>query len=182
MSMETNNLPSIALGFAACAHRHQKRKYTGEPYVNHCASVARIVSEYTDDPEVVAAATLHDTLDDTEVTPEEVRDTFGARVTLLVDEVTDTAVEGNRELRKRIAREHPAKSSAEGATIKLADLIDNASSIVRYDKGFARTYLKEKELLLNVLRHGNPDLWQRAYASLKAAQRELHLHDQRETT
>jgi (p)ppGpp synthase/HD superfamily hydrolase len=170
-----SELPTLALGFAKCAHRQQKRKYTGEPYANHCRNVAGIVAEYTSDPAVIAAATLHDVLEDTEVTPAEMRDVFGDRVTLLVIEVTDVSrlEDGNREVRKRLDREHLAGSSPDGATIKLADLIDNTSSIVKYDKGFARSYLREKESLLEVLKHGNSELCQRAYVTLQEAQREL---------
>ncbi|QEH36478.1 Bifunctional (p)ppGpp synthase/hydrolase SpoT [Aquisphaera giovannonii] len=170
-----NDLPALALGFAKCAHRQQKRKYTGEPYANHCRNVASIVADYTNDPDVIAAAALHDVLEDTQVTPAEMRDVFGERVTLLVIEVTDVSrlEDGNRDERKRLDREHLARSSAEGATIKLADLIDNTSSIVKYDKGFAKAYLKEKELLLDVLQHGNLDLWTRAFLTLQEAQREL---------
>jgi len=170
-----NDLPTLALGFARCAHRKQQRKYTGEPYVTHCENVAKIVASYTSDPEVIAAAALHDVLEDTDVTAEEMRVAFGDRVTALVLEVTDVSRpgDGNREARKKLDREHVAKSSPEGATIKLADLIDNTSSIVQYDKGFARSYLREKELLLEVLKHGNTELWARAYSVLQDAQREL---------
>jgi (p)ppGpp synthase/HD superfamily hydrolase len=170
-----DNLSALALGFAQCAHRQQKRKYTGEPYADHCRNVAAIVSEYTSDPDVIVAATLHDVLEDTEVTPAEMRDVFGDRVTLLVIEVTDVSrlEDGNREVRKRLDREHLATSSPNGATIKMADLIDNTSSIVQYDKGFARSYLREKEALLEVLKHGNAKLWQRAYVTLQDAQHEL---------
>ena len=173
------SMPTLALGFAMCAHRKQKRKYTDDPYAMHCESVARIVAEYTDDEAVVAAACIHDVLEDTEVTAAELRDVFGERITLLVIEVTDASrlEDGNREVRKRIDRDHLARSSPEGATIKLADLIHNTSSIVKYDKGFARAYLKEKELLLEVLKHGNRALWERAYATLQEAQRELIQHN-----
>ncbi len=78
--------------------------------------------------------------------------------------------DGNREVRIRLDREHLARSSPEAETIKLADLIDNMSSIVAHDKGFARSYLREKELLLEVLRHGNMDQWQRAFETLQSAQ------------
>ncbi|MBP3958318.1 bifunctional (p)ppGpp synthetase/guanosine-3',5'-bis(diphosphate) 3'-pyrophosphohydrolase [Gemmata sp. G18] len=176
MKQPLTDLPTLALGFATCAHHQQKRKYTGEPYVNHCSSVARIVAEYTSDEAVIAAAILHDVLEDTEVTESELRNVFGERVAALVAEVTDPIVEGNRAVRKQAAREHLARSSPEGATIKLADLIDNTSSIVAHDKGFARTYLGEKGILLEVLRHGDSALWKRAFERLQAAQRELVQH------
>ena len=166
------------IGFAACAHRKQKRKYTGEPYVNHCQNVAFIVYDYTSDVDVLKAAVLHDTVEDTDVTAQEIAEVFGERVAHLVLEVTDVShpEDGNREARKRLDRDHVARCSAEGATIKLADLIDNTSSIVRYDKGFARNYLQEKAALLEVLKHGDAELWQRAYETLQEAQRELIQH------
>ena len=116
LMVEFDNLPIVALGFAKCAHRQQKRKYTGEPYANHCQNVASIVAEYTSDPAIIAAATLHDVLEDTGVTASEMRDVFGERVTLLVIEVTDVSCleDGNREVRKRLDREHLARSSPEG--------------------------------------------------------------------
>lgn len=165
----------MALGFARCAHRKQKRKYTGDPYAVHCQGVAELVAIYTDDKDVIAAACLHDVAEDTDVTADEIRDVFGERVARLVMEVTDVSrpEDGNREARKAIDREYLAASSPVGATIKLADLIDNTSTIVRFDKGFARTYLAEKERLLEVLRHGNAELWQKAYRTLQAGQEEL---------
>jgi (p)ppGpp synthase/HD superfamily hydrolase len=172
------DLPTLALGFAMCAHRNQRRKYTGEPYANHCRAVAVIVADYTPDPAAIAAACLHDTVEDTEVTADQIHEVFGERVAALVLEVTDVSrpEDGNREARKRLDREHVARSSPDGATIKLADLIDNTSSIVKYDKGFARNYLQEKAALLEVLKHGNRALWDRTYAVLQEAQHELVQH------
>jgi (p)ppGpp synthase/HD superfamily hydrolase len=117
-------------------------------------------------------------VEDTDVTAEEIRETFGDRVATLVLEVTDVSrpENGNREARKALDREHIARSSPEGATIKLADLIDNTASIVKYDRDFARVYLDEKEKLLMVLDHGNKELWLRAYQALRAAQQELVQH------
>jgi (p)ppGpp synthase/HD superfamily hydrolase len=167
-----------AIGFATCAHRKQLRKYTGEPYVNHCRNVATTVENFINSEAAVVAALLHDTVEDTDVTPEEIEAVFGAHVRKLVMEVTDASKpqDGNRERRKQIDREHLAKSSPEGATIKLADLIDNTSSIVRYDKNFAQKYLEEKALLLPLLRHGDPNLWNMAYKTLQEAQGSLVQH------
>lgn len=170
-------LPSRAHGYATCAHRKQRRKYTNEPYVEHCENVALILVKHgLRDEEVFAAAMLHDVLEDTEVTEAELRDAFGDRVTQLVLEVTDPVLEGNRAVRKLAAREHLARSSPEGASIKLADLIDNTSSIATHDPNFARVYLQEKEALLEVLRHGNAELWQEAFETLQEAQRGLVHH------
>jgi guanosine-3',5'-bis(diphosphate) 3'-pyrophosphohydrolase len=86
---------------------------------------------------------------------------FGRTIELLVGYLTDISkpVDGNRAARKAIDREHTAQASPAAKTIKLADLIDNTRSIVAHDPDFARVYLKEKALLLEVLREGDATLW-----------------------
>ena len=107
--------------------------------------MAALVAEYTGDPEMIAAAWLHDTVEDTPVTLEELGREFGPGVAELVDQLTDVsrAGDGNRKLRKAIDREHLAGASARAQTVKLADLIDNAVDICRNDTKFARVYLDE---------------------------------------
>jgi (p)ppGpp synthase/HD superfamily hydrolase len=171
-------LPEIALlaqGFAMCAHRNQRRKHEDAPYVVHCERVARVVAEYTDDANVIAAAMMHDVLEDTDVTAEEMRRVFGDAVTDLVLEVTDVSrpSDGKRTVRKEKDKDHLARSSASGATVKLADLIDNCVSIAAHDKGFAPVYLREADALLKVLKHGDQRLWERARDSLATAGEQL---------
>ena len=69
------------------AHRGQKRN-SGEPYINHCLAVAQILAELRVPPEVMAAGLLHDTVEDTTVTLEDIRNDFGDVVAALVDGVT----------------------------------------------------------------------------------------------
>lgn len=69
------------------AHRGQKRA-SGEPYINHCVAVAGILAEMHVPPEVIVAALLHDTVEDTQITLDEIRQWFGDRVAMLVDGVT----------------------------------------------------------------------------------------------
>jgi (p)ppGpp synthase/HD superfamily hydrolase len=71
----------LAQGFAMCAHRNQRHKYEDAPYMVHPVRVARIVHEYTDDANVIAAAMMHDVLEDTDVTTEEMRRMFGDTIT-----------------------------------------------------------------------------------------------------
>ncbi len=175
----TDALPEIALlaqGFAMCAHRNQPRKHENAPYIVHPIRVAHIVAEYTDDANVIAAAMMHDVLEDTDVTAEEMRRVFGDKITDLVLEVTDVSrpSDGMRKVRKEKDKEHLAKSSAGGATIKLADLIDNCVSIAAHDKGFAPVYLREAEELLQVLKHGDRRLWERARDVLQKATLSVH--------
>jgi len=158
-----------AVGFATCAHRHQKRKYTGEPYINHCIAVARLVAASGAPVPCIIGAILHDTIEDTEVTFEDVLNQFGAHVAGLVMEVTSPNGEGlSRQGRHALTIAHLGKVSAAAATIKLADIIDNTSNIHERDAEFALTYLPEKWDVLDVLRHGNEELHKRALAQVAA--------------
>ena len=170
-------LQGIAYGFAACAHRTQKRKYTGDPYVTHCAQVADLVASVGASFEVQAAAMLHDTVEDCGITFWELAETFNPRVAALVLEVSDVSKpsDGNRAQRKALDLAHLAKSSPEGATIKLADMIDNTRSIVKHDPSFARIYIPEKEALLSVLWHGDKTLYAMATEAVKDAKAALSL-------
>jgi (p)ppGpp synthase/HD superfamily hydrolase len=144
-----------AKAFAKYAHRNQVRKYTGENYFNHCKEVADLIWPFGTN-EMVAAAYLHDTVEDCEVPIELIGDLFGHEVQSLVSDLTDVSKpsDGNRRTRKDIDLAHTAKASREAKIIKLADLISNTRSIVQYDPDFARVYLREKERLLEVLTEG----------------------------
>ena len=153
--------------FATAAHAAvgQVRKYTYEPYIVHPAEVAGIIDNLEGAThEMVAAAWLHDTVEDTGVTIEVIRAEFGAEVAELVGWLTDVSrpEHGNRAHRKALDRAHTASSPAEAQTIKLADLIANTRSIMEHDEAFARTYLEEKKLLLEVMLHGDATLMARA--------------------
>lgn len=154
--------------FAKKAHTSigQVRKYTNEPYFVHCEHVATLVSQVTDDEDMICAAFLHDTVEDTPTTIEDIQKEFGSRVAQFVSELTDVSKpsDGNRAIRKAIDRNHTANASAEAQTIKLADLIDNTDTITKYDADFAKVYMKEKEELLKVLTRGHRNLWNVANA------------------
>lgn len=161
-----NGLIERAFVFAKAAHESidQRRKYTGEPYFMHPISVAALVQSVSHTESMVAAALLHDTVEDTPITLDEIHRVFGFEVATLVEMLTDVSKssDGNRAARKAIDREHTAKASPAAKTIKLADLIDNTRSIVAHDAGFARIYLLEKAMLLDVLRDGDETLWKLA--------------------
>ena len=165
--------------FAAAAHAaiDHRRKYTGEPYIEHPREVARIVASVTDDHEVIAAALLHDTVEDTPVTLEQIEDLFGARVASLVEQLTDVSrpEDGNRRTRKAIDLAHTATATPEAKTVKLADLISNTRTIVEFDPDFARVYLAEKARLLEVLKEGNASL--HAMASMLLVQSRQRLRE-----
>lgn len=160
----TARLVAAALKFATKAHEGQKRKYTGEPYINHPKSVAARLKERGHPSYVIAAALLHDVVEDCGVSIEAIREKFGVKVARLVGEVTDvsTPADGNRDVRKALDREHYGRASRDGKSIKLADMIDNSESIMRHDASFAHQYLQEKRLLLPLLKGGDAVLHRQA--------------------
>lgn len=172
----------LAIKYAKEKHKDQKRKYTGEPYFNHCEEVANILQKessnnfYKTDERTIAAAYLHDVVEDTDATIEEIREIFGETVAQLVSEVTDVSKpsDGNRKIRKEIDRKHLEKASPAAQSIKLADLISNSRSIAEHDKDFARIYLDEKERLLEILiKRGDLGLYNLAKVTLIESQKKL---------
>jgi len=171
------DIVALAQKFSKQAHNAigQKRKYSGKPYWVHPQRVAALVKSVGGTPEQQAAAWLHDTVEDTPVTIEDVQKYFGDHVAAMVSDLTDVSTldQGNRAVRKEIDRQHSAAASAEAQTVKLADLIDNTESIVKNDRNFAKVYLQEKRLLLDVLTKGDETLLKMAWEGLVAGLKEL---------
>jgi (p)ppGpp synthase/HD superfamily hydrolase len=149
-----------------------RRKYTGEPYITHPAAVVELVRSVPHTEAMICAAWLHDTVEDTPCTLDEIERVFGFEVSALVEMLTDVSKpsDGNRAARKARDRIHTAASSPQAKTIKLADLIDNTRSIVERDPAFAKVYLAEKALLLEVLRDGDASLWAMAHAAMSPSE------------
>lgn len=164
--------------FACRAHESigQIRKYTGEPYIVHPRAVAAMLAEHINDPEVIAAALLHDVLEDTPVKSAQIESAFGSRVAGFVKALSDVPEQPglNREARKQSDIARLAEAGFEVQSIKLADLTHNTESIVRFDHRFARTYLEEKARVLAVLDKGHPLLLERARSTLASAREALH--------
>lgn len=160
--MSNPNLVYDAMVFAREAHKDQVRKYTGNPYSDHLAEVAGIVSTVAHalphvQQEMLAVAWLHDCREDQFVTHQELVERFGL---LVADGVTDLSdlETGNRAERKAQSRFRLSEAPAFVQTIKCADLISNTSSIVKHDPKFALTYLGEKCQMLLVLTRADPRL------------------------
>jgi (p)ppGpp synthase/HD superfamily hydrolase len=122
-----------ALDFAARKHSTQRRKgEAGEPYVNHLAEVARLVAEATggEDTVAVLAALLHDAIEDTPTTREELEREFGREVADVVLEVTDDKSLPKPE-RKRLQVESAPGKSRRAKLIKIADKTSNLRSIAK---------------------------------------------------
>jgi (p)ppGpp synthase/HD superfamily hydrolase len=170
----------------------QFRKYDDRPYFEHAFEVATLVRAVGLEDEVVAAAYLHDTVEDTtrllpngDPDPEsvmelvhEIQSRFGTNVLQWTLEVTDKSrkTDGNRAVRKQIDINHLSHASMEGKSIKLADVTINNRDIVECDPDFAQVWLKEKTMLLPVLRGGNSMLFTIACESTGWSNRKLAEH------
>ena len=120
-----------AYNFAAVHHVHQRRKgEAAEPYLNHLTEVAELAARATDaaEPEIVIAAILHDTVEDTDASLEDLRAAFGERVAGLVAEVTDDK-SLPKQTRKDLQVEHAAHASRGAQIIKLADKTSNLRAL-----------------------------------------------------
>lgn len=144
----------------------QVRDYTGEPYFNHCARVARLVQGVKHTQAMLAAALLHDVVEDTSVCLDDIYTRFGTEVGTLVEMVTSPVGPrgpNTRKLRLALAQEHLSTANNDAKTIKLADIIDNCRDLPDLDPRRARTYLSEKAQMLSVLAGGDPALWRMAH-------------------
>ena len=141
--------------FATQAHAlvEQKRKYTGEDYIVHPIRVAKIVEQFGGSDDQIAAAFLHDVVEDTDVDILDVRMEFGNDIGEIVDGLTDVSQpsDGNRKLRKAMDRAHSADASAEAQFVKCADIIDNSADISANDPNFSKVYKQEMLELLAVM-------------------------------
>ena len=142
-----------ALTFATAAHAAvgQKRKYDGEDYIVHPIRVADIVRTYGGSDDQIAAAYLHDVVEDTQVDIDTIRDMFGDTIADLVSDLTDVSCsyDGNRATRKSIDMEHTLSGSVDAQFVKLADILDNSQDIRQADPSFWKVYQKEMLALLD---------------------------------
>lgn len=142
-------------------HGDQKRRYTGEPYAVHPVEVASLVAAVwrgRDCDFVIAAALLHDVLEDTPATFNDVVGVAGTAVADMVQALTNEPVTPgrNRATRKTADRLRLANANDAVQTIKVADLISNADSIRKHDPNFWRVYEREATELLDALVHAHP--------------------------
>lgn len=154
-----------AASFAAKRHTGQKRKGSdGEPYINHPLEVANLLANVgnVSDFDILIAAVLHDTVEDTGVTKEELEARFGQKVADYVSEVTDDKSLPNDE-RKRLQIEHAPHLSHGAKQIKLADKISNIADVTNnppHDWPHERkvAYVDWGENVVAGLRGANPEL------------------------
>ena len=137
---------------ASVAHKGQLITGTEIPYIVHLAQVAGLVQAASVDhlyhSEMVAAAWLHDILEDTNWLHTNLEAQFGSRITNFVFALTDQSSTGNRDARKREERERLCRQCDEVKVIKLADIISNLNYFGILKPSFAKVYLQEKEDLI----------------------------------
>jgi guanosine-3',5'-bis(diphosphate) 3'-pyrophosphohydrolase len=163
-----------ALAFAAHKHRDQRRKDAqASPYINHPIALADVLVNEAGvtDVEVLCAALLHDTIEDTETTPEELEREFGREIAEIVIELTDNKMLRKRT-RKRMQIAHAAGASRQAKLVKLADKICNLRDITarppaNWDIERRREYFDWAKTVVDRLRGADPRLeaaFDRAYA------------------
>jgi len=165
-----------ALAFAAHKHRDQRRKDPdASPYINHPIALADVLVNEggVDDAEVLCAALLHDTVEDTATTHEELVDAFGPRVARIVAEVTDDTTLGKAE-RKRLQVEHAPRLSPEAKLVKLADKICNLRDVAQrppasWDLARRREYFDWAKRVVDGLRGATSEEIRRLEAAFDAA-------------
>ena len=161
--------------FADKAHGEQVRKYTGERYITHPLRVMETVRKYNNNIGVLAAALLHDVLEDTPVKAHAIESSLLSvlepqqvqKILRFVTELTDVFVKENfprmnRRMRKQKEAQRLSTISPEAQTIKYADIMDNVTDIVSQDADFARVFVREAHGFLQVMESGDPHLRARA--------------------
>lgn len=159
-----------AAAFARRAHEGQFRKYDGRPYIVHPEEVATIVADHGGSPEMQAAAWLHDVVEDTPVTIEQIEAEFGLLVAFYVGSLTDSE-SGNRAQRKEASRRRLSTSGRSVQTIKFADMLSNGPSIRDHDPDFWKVYRYEIALALSVMLDGDSILRHRVYLMIEQEDR-----------
>jgi (p)ppGpp synthase/HD superfamily hydrolase len=144
--------------WAAEGHKGVCRKFGNIPYIVHPEAVVEIVSQFTGDTDVLAAAWLHDIVEDTDKTIDDIRDNFNDVIATLVWEVSKVSGGSPHTRNNRVVMDvmHYGRASKWGKTIKLADAIHNLPTMIRDNKKFAPKYVSEKKFLLHYIEDGNP--------------------------
>lgn len=160
-----------AILFAVKAHSGTERRGKGFPYVIHPMEAMAIVATITPDPELLAAAALHDTVEDTDITLDVLRAEFGERVAKLVADESDVFTEGKSEeetwhQRKKAAINRLARAPHDAKIVALGDKLSNMRAI-------ARDYAAQGDALWNIFHAKDPKDHEWHYRGLADALREL---------
>jgi (p)ppGpp synthase/HD superfamily hydrolase len=172
--------------FADKAHGTQQRKYASERYIAHPVRVMEMCSRHTSSLPILAAALLHDVLEDTDIDKKALHNFLrsvmneedAAQTMNLVVELTDVYVKSayprwNRRKRKAKEAGRISKTSPESQTVKYADIIDNCREIAEHDPDFAGVFLLECKMLLRKIPEGQPELYREATTAVEHSLRKV---------
>ena len=158
------NLVLKATQFAALKHCDQRRKDGKTPYIIHPISVAMILSEIgsIEDPEILSAALLHDTLEDTDTSAHELDKNFGSRVRIIVEELTDNDMLTFSK-RKQMQIDNAPYLSKDATLVRIADKISNVSDVIEnppaeWNQKRCNKYVDWAEAVMNNCQKVNQDL------------------------
>ena len=183
--MMTKTLVQKARRFAKLAHGlvlngegelGQRRKGSHEPYTKHLSEVARLVAKSGGDEAQIAAAWLHDVVEDTPIPLDHIRRVFGPDIAKLVQELTDKFTKHdypglNRRQRKAKELDRLSKISDRAKTIKYADFVSNLESVSALGPNFGEVYTREVADALNRMQGGDEGLRSAALAAVDQALR-----------
>lgn len=144
-----------ALLFATEKHKNQIRKFNGEPYVTHPIRVANTVKEFTSDKNIIITALLHDTIEDTDTTREEIETNFGIEVANMV-----CALSNDKEELKRLGKTAYLTQKMNSLSdlellVKLADSLDNISDLSHDNEQWSTRYLLQTDIIITCLKNPN---------------------------
>lgn len=143
--------------FAREKHKGQVRKFNGEPYVNHPIRVRDCLREFTESESILCAALLHDTLEDTETSVEDLREIFGEVVANLVVELTSDKEEIKVKGKGPYLTEKMSAMSSDAFLIKLADRLDNVSDLSLDELQWSADYVTQTLMILNNIKRVIPN-------------------------
>jgi myo-inositol-1(or 4)-monophosphatase len=160
-----------AIVFAVKAHAGTERRGKGFPYIVHPMEAVEIVATITPDQELLAAAALHDTVEDTDVTIDQIREEFGERIANLVASESDVMIQGVSEedswhARKQAAIDRLARAPHDAKIVALGDKLSNMRAI-------ARDYAVKGDELWKIFHAPDPSDHEWHYRGLAASLREL---------
>lgn len=171
------SLTEHAKAFATKAHRQigHRRKLSNKPHEAYLKAVAQLVASVTDDPEMIAAAWLHDCVEDTPITVDELEQRFGRGVATLLEELSNVSRPSDGDRTTRAAKDlaHLQQASPRAKTIKLATLIEGARGLASQEPASALLLIAEMQSLLQALQEGAPRLLKQATDVLHRCAKEL---------
>ena len=142
-----------AVNFATKAHEGQKRKFSGDDYITHPLKVALLVGAYTDSKTVIIASVLHDVVEDTDKTFEDIEYKFGSRVKDIVFGLTKTYNDGDKYEAKVVSelKRFEDINDPDILLVKAADIYSNLTDYKKAPKSFLKKFVDSKKRLLAVI-------------------------------